>query len=138
MLCQALRLIHNGWTLLASLARRLLNAFVRSTAAPESPLRVAKTPWKSPKNNWRSFVPTACCLWYLHRQQKRSLRLGGLDVLGVGDLNTRIRATVAGLDKANPEHFTAGGEPKVKAVSAALGEPVSGAQIKAALAEVDA
>ncbi|UAE82933.1 hypothetical protein BOS51_011565 [Salmonella enterica subsp. enterica serovar Montevideo] len=63
---------------------------------------------------------------------------GGLDVLGVGDLNTHIRATVAGLDKANPEHFTAGGEPKVKAVSAALGEPVSSAQIKAALAEADA
>ncbi|ECT1905833.1 hypothetical protein DX339_24745 [Salmonella enterica subsp. enterica serovar Adelaide] len=63
---------------------------------------------------------------------------GGLDVLGVGDLNTRICATVAGLDKANPELFTAGGEPKVKAVSAALGEPVSSAQIKAALAEADA
>ncbi|XJK45262.1 hypothetical protein AB2F92_21545 [Escherichia coli] len=27
----------------------------------------------------------------------------------MGDLNARIRATVAGLDKANPEHFTAGG-----------------------------
>ncbi|WP_249821751.1 hypothetical protein [Escherichia coli] len=56
----------------------------------------------------------------------------------MGDLNARIRATVAGLDKANPEHFTAGGEPKVKALSAALGEPVSSAQIKAALAEADA
>ncbi|HAM4528444.1 TPA: hypothetical protein IBW73_004885 [Escherichia coli] len=63
---------------------------------------------------------------------------GGLDVLGVGDLNTRIRATVAGLDKANPEHFTAGGEPKVKAVSAVLGENVTAAQIKAALAEAQA
>ncbi|HAH0919385.1 TPA: hypothetical protein HHG41_002818 [Escherichia coli] len=63
---------------------------------------------------------------------------GWMDVLDMGDLNARIRATVAGLDKANPEHFTAGGEPRVKAVSAALGEPVSSAQIKAALAEADA
>ncbi|HCN2736303.1 TPA: hypothetical protein P7B88_004916, partial [Escherichia coli] len=55
-----------------------------------------------------------------------------------GDLNTRIRAAVAGLDKANPEHFTAGGEPKVKAVSAVLGENVTAAQIKAALAEAQA
>ncbi|OSK94363.1 HI1506-related protein [Escherichia coli] len=63
---------------------------------------------------------------------------GGLDVLGVGDLNARIRATVTSLDKENPEHFTAGGEPKVKAVSAALGENVTAAQIKAALAEAQA
>ncbi|HAX5101951.1 TPA: hypothetical protein JZG64_004216 [Escherichia coli] len=63
---------------------------------------------------------------------------GWMDVLDMGDLNARIRATVAGLDKANPEHFTAGGEPRVKAVSAALGENVTAAQIKAALAEADA
>lgn len=56
----------------------------------------------------------------------------------MGDLNARIRATVAGLDQANPEHFTAGGEPKVKAVSAVLGENVTAAQIKAALAEAQA
>lgn len=138
MLCQALRLIHNGWTLLASLARRLLNAFVRSTAAPESPLHVAKTTVEVTEEQL-AIIRADSVLSVVSTTAAETLaEAGGLDVLGVGDLNTRIRATVAGLDKANPEHFTAGGEPKVKAVSAALGEPVSSAQIKAALAEADA
>lgn len=57
---------------------------------------------------------------------------GGLDVLGVDGLNPRILNAISGLDKGNPDHFTAAGEPKVKAVSAALGESVTAAQIKAA------
>lgn len=55
----------------------------------------------------------------------------------MGDLNARIRATVAGLDKANPEHFTAGGTQS-ESRQCGAGEPVSSAQIKAALAEADA
>lgn len=60
---------------------------------------------------------------------------GGLDVLDVDGLNARIRAAVATLVPESTTHFTAGGEPRVKAVCEALGETVSAAQIKAALAE---
>lgn len=56
------------------------------------------------------------------------------DALTAQQLSLRIRAAVAGLDKANPEHFTTTGSPKVAAVSAALGESVTGEQLKAALA----
>ena len=61
---------------------------------------------------------------------------GGMDILdGGGELNARIRAAVAGLDSANPALFTQGGQPKVTAVSEALGETITAAQLKAALAE---
>lgn len=61
---------------------------------------------------------------------------GGLDVLGMdAGLNARIRAAVAGLDKANAEHYTKAGEPRVAAVSASLGETITAEQLKAALAE---
>ena len=60
---------------------------------------------------------------------------GGVDVLDVGGLNTRIRDAVAALDKANSDHFTQSGAPRVAAVSGVLGENISAAQLKAALEE---
>lgn len=56
------------------------------------------------------------------------------DSLTAQQLSLRILAAVAGLDKANPEHFTTAGSPKVAAVCAALGESVTGEQLKAAMA----
>ncbi|HBA1402929.1 hypothetical protein I5455_10670 [Citrobacter koseri] len=60
---------------------------------------------------------------------------GGMDVLDVGSLNARIRDAVATLDKANSDHFTQSGAPRVAAVSGVLGENISAAQLKAALEE---
>lgn len=54
---------------------------------------------------------------------------GGMDVLDVGGLDARIRDAVATLDKANVDHFTQSGAPRVAAVSGALGENISAAQL---------
>lgn len=56
------------------------------------------------------------------------------DVLHEPPLNQRILLAVAGLDKSSAEHFTTAGKPRVAAVSAALGETISGEQLNAALA----
>ncbi|EGC7427763.1 hypothetical protein NF320_002838 [Salmonella enterica] len=56
------------------------------------------------------------------------------DVLNESSLNQRILLAVAGLDKSSAEHFTTAGKPRVAAVSAALGETISGEQLNAALA----
>lgn len=56
------------------------------------------------------------------------------DVLNEPPLNQRILLAVAGLDKSSAEHFTTAGKPRVAAVSAALGETISGEQLNAALA----
>lgn len=61
----------------------------------------------------------------------------GLGVLDVGDLNERIRAAVATLDKDNPGHYTRTGAPRVSAVAEALDETITGEQLKAAMAETD-
>ncbi|ECY1177895.1 hypothetical protein GFV66_08505 [Salmonella enterica] len=58
----------------------------------------------------------------------------GADVLNESSLNQRILLAVAGLDKSSAEHFTTAGKPRVAAVSAALGETISGEQLNAALA----
>jgi|GEM_PF-5322581 hypothetical protein len=60
---------------------------------------------------------------------------GGMDVLDVGSMNARIRAAVASLLKDNPDHYTQAGAPRVAAVSEAMGETVTAAQLKAALEE---
>ncbi len=60
---------------------------------------------------------------------------GGMDVLDVGSMNARIRTAVASLVKDNPDHFTQAGAPRVAAVSEAMGETVTSAQLKAALEE---
>lgn len=56
------------------------------------------------------------------------------DVLNESSLNQRILLAVAGLDKSSAEHFTTAGKPRVAAVSAALGETISGEQLNVALA----
>ncbi|TKU26469.1 hypothetical protein FDW95_16505 [Citrobacter sp. wls718] len=56
------------------------------------------------------------------------------DVLNAQQLTLRIIAAVAGLDKNDPDNFTSAGSPKVAVVSAALGESITGEQLKVALA----
>lgn len=58
-----------------------------------------------------------------------------VDVPEAPSLSVRIRQAVAGLDKANADHFTQNGSPRVAAVSGVLGENISAAQLKAALEE---
>ncbi|EPR9728447.1 tape measure protein [Escherichia coli] len=88
MLCQALRLIHNGWTLLASLARRLLNAFVRSTAAPESPLNALSRSGQSSLRALRMEVVRVSGaidrMGSLSTRTFRMLSAGALGIAGVG------------------------------------------------------
>ncbi|HDS8578255.1 TPA: hypothetical protein QH731_003580 [Klebsiella variicola] len=62
---------------------------------------------------------------------------GPLDNVGVDtELTARILAAVNGLDKSDPALFTTAGAPKVAAVSEALGETITAAQLKAALGTV--
>ncbi|MCX9038877.1 HI1506-related protein [Citrobacter portucalensis] len=56
------------------------------------------------------------------------------DALNAQQITWRILAAVAGLDKNNPNNFTSAGSPKVAVVSAALGESITGEQLKVALA----
>ncbi|BDG85329.1 hypothetical protein TUM13189_28890 [Citrobacter koseri] len=58
-----------------------------------------------------------------------------VDVPEAPSLSVRIRQAVASLDKANADHFTQNGSPRVAAVSGVLGENISAAQLKAALEE---
>ncbi|WP_329600711.1 HI1506-related protein [Citrobacter koseri] len=58
-----------------------------------------------------------------------------VDVPEAPSLSVRIRRAVASLDKANADHFTQNGSPRVAAVSGVLGENISAAQLKAALEE---
>jgi len=48
-----------------------------------------------------------------------------------------VKSAIFTLDRANPEHFTETGKPRVKAVSAAIGQTVTAALVAEAWAEID-
>jgi len=52
------------------------------------------------------------------------------------DRQVRIIAAITDLDPENPDHYDKSGKPKVGAVAEILGEKVTAAEMKAALAEM--
>lgn len=133
MLCRTLRLIMTTFRAVTTVLNRWWsNVCVRFTAAPVLPSRGGENTVVVTEKQLEIIRTDGVLSVVSPSPAETPSEAGGLDVLGVDGLNPRILNAISGLDKGNPDHFTAAGEPKVKAVSAALGESVTAAQIKAA------